>query len=231
MSTLNNPLLLLLVSTWKLPVFITSSESGTNKFIYCFYFCSVSVRNQATPESSVGQRKRIILIKTIDQAVVKSFWFIMNQFYGRCQSSNPRQNNNNRQWKPVHKMRKINSFASLFLVLLFHICVAHGCSICNDSTKEENDTKPVDISDLLKSFEVRRLKDKESYFNLDCQVNYDRRVRPDYGGDPVSVGVTLYVLSVSEISEKFMDFTFDMYFRQFWKDSRLGFEIRVSKNN
>ena len=128
-------------------------------------------------------------------------------------------------------MRKINSFASLFLILLSHICLAHGCSICNDSTKEENDTKPVDISDLLKSFEVRKLKDKESYFNFDCQVNYDRRVRPDYGGDPVSVGVTLYVLSVSEISEKFMDFTFDMYFRQFWKDSRLGFEIRVSKNN
>lgn len=45
------------------------------------------------------------------------------------------------------------------------------------------------------------------------KVGYDRRVRPDYGGEPVSVGVTLYVLSVSEISEKFMDFTFDMYFR------------------
>ena len=29
----------------------------------------------------------------------------------------------------------------------------------------------------------------------------------------VSVGVSLYVLSVGEISYKFMDFTFDMYFR------------------
>ena len=38
-------------------------------------------------------------------------------------------------------------------------------------------------------------------------------MRPDYGGKPVSVGVSLYVLSVSEISEKFMDYTFDMYFR------------------
>jgi len=36
--------------------------------------------------------------------------------------------------------------------------------------------------------------------------------------------VTLYVLSVGEISEKFMDFTFDMYFRQFWVDDRLKFE-------
>ena len=54
--------------------------------------------------------------------------------------------------------------------------------------------------------------------SVDCrfsmfQVGYDRRVRPSYGGAPVSVGVSLYVLSVSEISEKFMDFTFDMYFR------------------
>ena len=52
-------------------------------------------------------------------------------------------------------------------------------------------------------------------------------MRPEYGGEPVSVGVTLYVLSVSEISEKFMDFTFDMYFRQFWKDSRLKFPVKV----
>ena len=45
------------------------------------------------------------------------------------------------------------------------------------------------------------------------QIGYDRRVRPQYGGPPVSVGVSLYVLSVGEISYKFMDFTFDMYFR------------------
>ena len=38
------------------------------------------------------------------------------------------------------------------------------------------------------------------------------------------MGVTLYVLSIGELSEKFMDFTFDMYFRQFWTDPRLSFE-------
>ena len=50
-------------------------------------------------------------------------------------------------------------------------------------------------------------------FLLTHQVGYDRRVRPNYGGEPVAVGVSLYVLSVGEISEKFMDYTFDMYFR------------------
>ena len=66
----------------------------------------------------------------------------------------------------------------------------------------------VNISHILNSF----------------QIGYDRRVRPNYGGIPVTVGVTLYVLSIGDLSEKFMDFTFDMYFRQFWKDPRLAFE-------
>lgn len=56
------------------------------------------------------------------------------------------------------------------------------------------------------------------------QIGYDRRVRPNYGGEPVTVGVTLYILSIEDLSEKFMDFTFDMYFRQYWKDHRLSFE-------
>ena len=42
-------------------------------------------------------------------------------------------------------------------------------------------------------------------------------------GSPVTVGVTLYILSIGDLSEKFMDFTFDMYFRQFWSDNRLQF--------
>ena len=55
-------------------------------------------------------------------------------------------------------------------------------------------------------------------------IGYDKRVRPNYGGIPVTVGVTLYILSIGDLSEKFMDFTFDMYFRQFWHDPRLAFE-------
>jgi len=59
-------------------------------------------------------------------------------------------------------------------------------------------------------------------------VGYDKRVRPNYGGIPVTVGVSLYILSIGDLSEKFMDFTFDMYFRQFWHDPRLAFEKRPS---
>jgi len=56
------------------------------------------------------------------------------------------------------------------------------------------------------------------------QMGYDKRVRPNYGGTAVTVGVTMFVLSISELSEVGMDFTLDMYFRQFWQDPRLSFE-------
>jgi len=59
-------------------------------------------------------------------------------------------------------------------------------------------------------------------------IGYDKRIRPNYGGIPVTVGVSLYILSISELSEANMDFTFDMYLRQFWHDPRLAFERRQS---
>ena len=63
-----------------------------------------------------------------------------------------------------------------------------------------------------------------SFLLNNFQIGYDRRVRPNYGGIPVTVGVTLYILSIGDLSEKFMDFTFDMYFRQYWSDPRLSFD-------
>ncbi|KAG5896202.1 hypothetical protein JTB14_006650 [Gonioctena quinquepunctata] len=45
-------------------------------------------------------------------------------------------------------------------------------------------------------------------------------------GPPVDVGVTMYVLSISSLSEVQMDFTLDFYFRQFWTDPRLAFRKR-----
>ena len=63
-----------------------------------------------------------------------------------------------------------------------------------------------------------------SFLLNNFQIGYDRRVRPNYGGIPVTVGVSLYILSIGDLSEKFMDFTFDMYFRQYWSDPRLSFD-------
>nr|WMV64427.1 GABA-gated anion channel Rdl subunit variant [Pardosa pseudoannulata] len=61
-----------------------------------------------------------------------------------------------------------------------------------------------------------------SFFNK----GYDKRVRPNYGGPPVNVGVTMYILSISSVNEVQMDFTLDFYFRQSWIDERLAFKIQ-----
>lgn len=55
------------------------------------------------------------------------------------------------------------------------------------------------------------------------QKGYDKRVRPNYGGPPVEVNVTMRILSISSVSEVQMDFTADFYFRQTWSDPRLRF--------
>jgi len=103
--------------------------------------------------------------------------------------------------KTEFRMRRL-LVATAALLLLATTQVAVG--------NEEADNNAVNISAILNQF----------------MVGYDKRVRPNYGGITVTVGVSLYILSIGDLSEKFMDFTFDMYFRQFWHDPRLAFERR-----
>ena len=53
---------------------------------------------------------------------------------------------------------------------------------------------------------------------------YDPRIRPGYGGPPTVVNVTIYVLSISSVSEINMDFTMDFYMQQSWEDARVRFD-------
>ncbi|XP_076057121.1 gamma-aminobutyric acid receptor subunit beta-like [Oratosquilla oratoria] len=55
------------------------------------------------------------------------------------------------------------------------------------------------------------------------QTGYDKRIRPNYGGPHVDIGITMHILSISSLSEVQMDFTLDFYFRQHWTDPRLSF--------
>ncbi|KAH7709895.1 unc-49B protein [Aphelenchoides avenae] len=60
--------------------------------------------------------------------------------------------------------------------------------------------------------------------DLTYDTGYDKRIRPNFGGAPVEVGITMHVISVSDVSEEAMEFTTDLYLRQTWKDPRLAFE-------
>ncbi|XP_022236490.1 gamma-aminobutyric acid receptor subunit beta-like isoform X2 [Limulus polyphemus] len=50
--------------------------------------------------------------------------------------------------------------------------------------------------------------------------NYDIRLRPDFGGPPLYIGMDLAIASFDSISE---DYTITLYLNQYWQDSRLSF--------
>uniref|UniRef100_A0A096LYR8 Gamma-aminobutyric acid type A receptor subunit beta3 n=1 Tax=Poecilia formosa TaxID=48698 RepID=A0A096LYR8_POEFO len=52
---------------------------------------------------------------------------------------------------------------------------------------------------------------------------YDIRLRPDFGGQPVAVGMSIDVASIDMVSEVNMDYTLTMYFQQYWRDKRLAY--------
>ncbi|XP_064424356.1 gamma-aminobutyric acid receptor subunit beta-1 isoform X2 [Latimeria chalumnae] len=52
---------------------------------------------------------------------------------------------------------------------------------------------------------------------------YDIRLRPDFGGLPVDVGMCLDIASIDMVSEVNMDYTLTMYFQQSWRDKRLSY--------
>ncbi|KAI8495472.1 Gamma-aminobutyric acid receptor subunit beta-2 [Branchiostoma belcheri] len=52
---------------------------------------------------------------------------------------------------------------------------------------------------------------------------YDIRLRPDFAGDPLSIGMSIEIASIDSISEVNMDYTMTMYFQQTWRDPRLSY--------
>nr|WQM40871.1 gamma-aminobutyric acid type A neuroreceptor beta subunit [Ruditapes philippinarum] len=52
---------------------------------------------------------------------------------------------------------------------------------------------------------------------------YDIRLRPDFAGDPLSIGIEVILASFDAISEVNMDYTITMYLNQYWEDNRLAF--------
>ncbi|KAM9695034.1 gamma-aminobutyric acid receptor subunit pi [Trichechus inunguis] len=55
-------------------------------------------------------------------------------------------------------------------------------------------------------------------------AGYNKFLRPNFGGEPVQIALTLDIASISSISESNMDYTATIYLRQRWTDQRLVFE-------
>ncbi|KAK2725911.1 gamma-aminobutyric acid receptor subunit beta-like isoform X1 [Artemia franciscana] len=53
--------------------------------------------------------------------------------------------------------------------------------------------------------------------------DYDVRLRPNFGGAPLLVGMDVIIGTFDSISEANMDYTLTMYLNQYWRDERLAF--------
>ncbi|XP_078354682.1 gamma-aminobutyric acid receptor subunit beta-3-like [Oculina patagonica] len=67
----------------------------------------------------------------------------------------------------------------------------------------------------------------EEALNLARKINealdkHDKKVRPNAGGPPVMVDVEFKIISIGEIKEASMEYTMDIFFRQWWTDPRLA---------
>lgn len=108
--------------------------------------------------------------------------------------------------QPDLRMLSVQRLVSVFLVI---------CTLMINNSSGDDKTSHSESSELGSSIS----KILNSFF----ASGYDKRVRPNYGGNPVEVGVTMFIISISTVSEVNMDFTTDFYFRQAWTDPRLSF--------
>lgn len=69
------------------------------------------------------------------------------------------------------------------------------------------------------------VRGKEEAANLSSTINeilanYDPKLRPNAGGEPVEITVEIKVVSFGELNEANMDYSMDIFFRQWWYDPR-----------
>ncbi|XP_065283001.1 gamma-aminobutyric acid receptor subunit beta isoform X2 [Dermacentor albipictus] len=110
----------------------------------------------------------------------------------------------------IFEMRQAMAFSCWSFVLFVAVAVT--------SAGRDNGPAP------LQPGQTQRGQNITQILNAFFTRGYDKRVRPNYGGVPVEVGVTMQIISISTVSEVQMDFTSDFYFRQSWRDERLSFQ-------
>uniref|UniRef100_A0A0N5BIF6 Gamma-aminobutyric acid receptor subunit beta n=1 Tax=Strongyloides papillosus TaxID=174720 RepID=A0A0N5BIF6_STREA len=131
---------------------------------------------------------------------------------------------------------------TLYLILIFLCCGNIGKSLSsktfnanynnNENFKKELD-RSMDENTKFSEHDNDKLFDQNNN-NVGLEVNvtrlldalimsHDKRIRPNYGGEPTVISVTAHIITISAISEVTMDFSVDLYLRQFWKDTRLAF--------
>nr|XP_044996476.1 gamma-aminobutyric acid receptor subunit theta isoform X2 [Jaculus jaculus] len=112
--------------------------------------------------------------------------------------------------------------AALLLLIRTWLAESHGPDPSPKFNFEYSDTKPEVFPDL---FNCQNCASEAVVQKILDRVlsTYDVRLRPNFGGAPVPVAVSIYVSSIEQISEVNMDYTITMFLHQTWKDSRLAY--------
>jgi len=63
----------------------------------------------------------------------------------------------------------------------------------------------------------------------DLLKDYDIRLRPSFGSEPLQLDIELRLASFDSISEVNMDYTLTLYLNQYWRDDRLIFGNRTEE--
>ncbi|XP_075261736.1 glycine receptor subunit alpha-4-like isoform X2 [Convolutriloba macropyga] len=68
-------------------------------------------------------------------------------------------------------------------------------------------------------------EEESSEFLDSLLVNYDGRIRPNFGKESVLVNISMQVASIGHIAESTMDYRVTVFLRQLWNDPRLRFSL------
>ncbi|CAF0717919.1 unnamed protein product [Brachionus calyciflorus] len=105
----------------------------------------------------------------------------------------------------------------LFTILIFLFPIFSNIHCRTTKNPGNNDSNEMEFRKSL------RISENVSKILDQLLKGYDKRLRPNYAGPPVEVGITININNINSVSEVNMDYTMDIFFRQMWTDKRLSF--------
>lgn len=113
----------------------------------------------------------------------------------------------------------MKSFLPLTAAFLTVVSLASN-GVCEEEAEDESDDMR---SSMIKAYNLSRI--------INERLNgYDRKVRPNAGGPPVIVKIEFKVISFGEIKEANMEYSMDIFMRQWWTDPRFKTNYSIPFN-
>ncbi|XP_070542657.1 glycine receptor subunit alphaZ1-like isoform X1 [Ptychodera flava] len=102
------------------------------------------------------------------------------------------------------------------LIILLAILLQQ--TVANESPSEEKQSPSHNAHDM-----------KSTTFFLDSLMgNYDRRLRPNFDGEPTTIHIDIHISRFDSIKEISMDFEMTIFLRMRWNDPRLRYNLTTS---